>query len=191
MEVLIATNNQDKLKELQSILKDFNLKTLNELEIHTHVLEDQKTYEENAQKKAKEIYNLSGIPTIADDSGLNIETLDNFPGIETHRFAGITSTDEIRNTILLDKMQNKTNRKATFVTILAYYDGKHTVFGKGYLNGNISNEPKGNNGFGFDTIFEYNGKTLAQLTAEEKNKISARKLAAIDLRNNLKKSGII
>ena len=191
MEILIASNNKGKLKELQSILTSFTLKTLEDKNIHIEVEENQQTYEGNSLKKAKEIYNISKMPTIADDSGLNIESLNNFPGVETHRFAGLHSTDEDRNNILLKKLENKDNRRASFTSVITYYDGKNTILGIGKLEGIIAKYPRGKNGFGFDSIFEYNGKTLAELTQEEKNKISARKLAIINLENNLKKAGIL
>lgn len=191
MEILLATNNEGKLKELQNILTTFTLKTLKEKNINIDIVEDQQTYEGNAIKKAVHIYNLTNLPTIADDSGLNIHVLNDFPGIETHRFAGLNATDTERNNIILNKIKNQDNRSAKFTTVLAYYDGYNTIIGKGILNGFIAKNISGTNGFGFDPIFEYAGKTLAQMTQEEKNKISARKLAAKDLLNNLRKVGIL
>lgn len=99
---------------------------------------------------------------------------------------GEEATDDDRNNAILNKMKEESNREAKVVCNLVYYDGKDIVVGEGVLNGNISNERRGSNGFGFDDIFELeNGKTLAELSSEEKNEVSARYLAAIDLKEKL------
>lgn len=140
-------------------------------------------------KKAKEIYEISEEPVIADDSGLCITALNDFPGVLAHRFLGEDANDEDRNYELIRRVNEYADRSAKVVCSLVYYDGKKILVGEGILKGQITNEPRGKNGFGFDPIFELeNGKTLAEITSEQKNMISARHLAAVDLSNKIKKS---
>ena len=184
--MIFATNNKGKLKEIKEILSEYDIYSLKDKNIDIDVIEDSDTFYGNALKKAKEIYNISKEPTIADDSGLCIDALDGFPGVNTRRFLGDVSDIE-RNNYLVNKLNDYDNRSASVVCVLVYYDGTNTVVGEGIIKGNISKECRGNNGFGFDPIFELsNGKTLAQLTPEEKNMVSARALAASDLKNKLK-----
>lgn len=186
--MILATNNKGKIKEIKSILKEFELISLKEAKIDIDVEEDADTFYGNALKKAKEIYDLTKESVIADDSGLCIEGLNGFPGVLTHRFLGENATDEERNEALIKKVDLECgeNRKAQIVCNLVYYDGTNTVIGEGVINGFISTSPRGENGFGFDPIFELeNGLTLAELSSEEKNLISARKIAAEDLKKKL------
>ena len=140
----------------------------------------------NAKKKAFEIYNLTKEATIADDSGLCIKALDGFPGVMTHRFLGNEATDEERNEYLINEVNKCNSREAQVVCELVYYDGSEYIVGEGILDGFISTNRRGNNGFGFDEIFELpNGLTLAEVTPLEKNQFSARALAAKDLQKKL------
>ena len=142
----------------------------------------------NAKKKAMVIFDLTHEETIADDSGLCIKALNDFPGVMTHRFLGDAATDEMRNEYLINEVNKYDDRSASVVCILVYYDGSDFVVGKGVLKGTIAKERRGNNGFGFDEIFELpNGLTLAQLTPEEKNEISAQSLAEKSLKKQLQK----
>ena len=187
--MILASNNKGKLREIKDILIDYNLKTLDEVGINIEVEEDQDSFFGNALKKATQIYNLTKEETIADDSGLCIDILENFPGVETHRFLGEKATDLERNLAIIEKLKGVSfyKRKATVVCNLVYYDGKNTILGEGILNGHISSHPKGKNGFGFDEIFMIeDGRTLAELSSDEKNKLSARYLATVDLKNKLK-----
>ncbi len=184
--MIAATNNQGKLKEIKKILESYKIYSLKERNINIDVEEDQDTFLGNATKKAKEIYNITREETIADDSGLCINALNGFPGVLTHRFLGEDATDETRNTALIEKANQCDDRSAKVVCCIVYYDGKRTVVGEGVINGFISKERRGTNGFGFDEIFELeNGQTLAELTPEEKNKVSARALALQDLKRKL------
>lgn len=186
MDIILATNNKGKLTEIKTILNEYQIYSLKEKNIAIDVLEDADTFYGNAYKKAKTIYELSGLPTIADDSGLCIDALDDFPGVMTHRFLGEEATDEERNEALIDMLKNKSNRQAKVICSLVYYDGTKTISSEGILKGQISTKRRGLNGFGFDDIFELpNGKTLAELSSEEKNNISARYLAAKDLKRKL------
>ena len=183
--MIFASNNKGKIKEIKSIFNKDEIISLKEANVDIDILEDADSFYGNALKKAKEIYELTKIPTIADDSGICIEALEEWPGVLTHRFAGEEATDEERNKIMLEKLNKTANKNAKVICSLVYYDGTNIVVGEGIINGNIV-EPRGNNGFGFDPIFELeSGKTLAELTSEEKNKTSARYLAAIDLKQQL------
>ena len=187
-KIVMATNNQGKLKEVREILKDYEILSLKDLACDIEVEEDQDTFEGNSLKKAKEISKLLKMPCIADDSGLCIEELNNFPGVLTARFLGEDATQEERNNYLINKLKGKENRQATVVTVMTYVNEEkgQELIARGEVNGNIAKEKRGNNGFGFDEIFEIeNGKTLAELTSEEKNQISSRKIALINLKKKL------
>lgn len=183
--MVIATNNKGKLEEIRKILNKevFSLKDKN---IDVDVIEDADSFQENATKKAIEIYNICHEPVIADDSGLCIDALDGYPGVMTHRFLGENITDEQRNDYLINEVNKYEVRSAKVICVIVYYDGIETIVSKGVLNGSIAKEKRGTNGFGFDEIFELdNGLTLAELSSEEKNKISARAKALENLKNKL------
>ena len=185
--MIFASNNKGKINEIKSIFNEETITSLKEANVDIEVEEDANSFYGNALKKAKEIYELTKTPVIADDSGICLEALEEWPGVLTHRFAGEEATDEERNQIILDKLQNIQNKRAKVICNLVYYNGENIVVGEGILKGNIVS-PRGTNGFGFDPIFELsNGKTLAELNSEEKNKISARYLAACDLKIKLEK----
>lgn len=187
-EILIATNNQGKVKEIKEILKDYKLLTLKDVNCQIEVEEDGKTFEENAIKKAKEISKITNLPCIADDSGICIEILDNWPGVHTARFLGKEATAQERNQAILDRLKDKhgTERNVKFVCVIAYASNDKVFTTKGEISGKIANKPKGKNGFGFDSIFELDsGKTLAELTDKEKNNLSSRKVALEKLKEKL------
>ncbi len=184
--MIVATSNKNKLEEMRKLFPEYSLASLKERKITWKVIEDTDSFLGNASKKAKEIYEVGKEETLADDSGLCIDVLHGFPGVETQRFLGENASDEERNQYLIKKVDSYDNRSAQVICVLAYYDGNDLLYGEGILKGTIAKECRGTNGFGFDAIFELpNGKTLAELTAEEKNKISARALAAEDLRKKL------
>ncbi len=184
-KMIFASNNKGKIREIKSIFNEEEIISLSEANIDIDVIEDENSFYGNALKKAKEIYELTKVPVIADDSGICIEAFEGWPGVLTHRFAGETSTDEERNQIMVDKTSQVDNKKAQVVCNLVYYDGTNIIVGEGILKGTIV-PPRGTNGFGFDPIFELDtGKTLAELTSEEKNITSARYLAALDLHKKL------
>ena len=188
--MILATNNQNKLRELKQILNDNNLKSLSDVNINVDVEETGKTFYENALIKARAIYKLVHEPVIADDSGLIFNELKNWPGIYTHRIEeeakklGLT-----RNKYLIKKGKELTNKKITAVCTLVYYDGKKIIRSTGKMNGTITTEEYPGNGFGFDSVFRlYNGKVVSSLKPEEKNQLSHRYNAAIKLKNKLKNS---
>jgi XTP/dITP diphosphohydrolase len=184
--MILATNNTNKLREIKEIFNEYELYSLKDKNIDIDVIEDADTFAGNALKKAKEIYAITHEPVMADDSGLCIDCLDGYPGVLTHRFLGENASELERNIYLINEVNKYTDRSAEVVCILAYYDGERELIGEGILKGTIPYERRGENGFGFDKIFELpNGKTLTELTPEEKNQVSARALAALDLKNKL------
>ena len=186
-EIVIASGNKGKVKEAQEILKDYYIIPIKDIGLDIDVEEDGSTFEENAIKKAETIAKeLKGKFCIADDSGIEIEYLNGFPGVRTKRWHN--GTDRERNLALIEKLKGvqKEKRKIKFVTAIAISDGKNTICEKGVIEGYVTEEPRGDNGFGFDEIFELdNGKTLAEISDEEKNKISARKIALERIRKKL------
>ena len=188
--IILASNNKGKAKEIKELLNNQEVKTLQEMNIQIEVEEDGNTFEENALKKAREIYKLTKLPCIADDSGICIKELNGFPGVRTARFLGDNASQEERNNYLIEKLKGKPKekRKVEFITCIAYINqnGEEQIF-NGILEGYVSEEPRGNNGFGFDEIFELeDGRTLAELEAEEKNNISSRKIALEKLKEAIK-----
>ena len=186
--MIFATNNEGKLRELKEIFGDKNIISLKEIGVNIDVVEDQNSFYGNARKKAIEVFNLVRIPVIADDSGLCINALNGFPGVMTHRFLGANKTDKEINDALIKACSNLKDRSAKVVCCLVYYDGVNEVVETGEINGNITLEARGINGFGFDPIFELDdGRTLAELDSDTKNICSARYLAAKKLKKSLNK----
>ena len=179
-KIIVATNNLGKLKEIRAILDNYEVISLKDLNLSVDIVEDGKTFKENALKKAREVFKITKIPAIADDSGLCINALEGFPGINTARFLGNNASDNDRNNYILEKLKDKkeSERKAEVVCDIAYVDEKNEYVVEGVIKGKITYEKRGNNGFGFDSIFELdNGKTLAELKDYEKNNVSSRKIA--------------
>lgn len=186
-KIVVATNNQGKLKEIKEILKNYELLSLKEINCEIEVEEDQETFEGNSKKKAKEIGELTNMPCIADDSGLCIEAFNGWPGVYTARFLGEEATPTQRNKAILEKMKDlKEERRAKVVCVMTYYESGKFIIAKGEVEGKIAREPRGKNGFGFDPIFELeDGKTYAELTEKEKNSISHRRRALENLEKQL------
>lgn len=174
--MIFASKNSGKIKEVREIL-NFNILSLNDLNNDIIIEENENTFMKNAIKKAYKVFKETNIPTIADDSGLEIKALKGFPGILTNRFLGENKTDSERNQEILKLMKDKKNRTCYFTCCIAYYDGIHLITKKYRLKGNISTYEHINNGFGFDSIFLYKDKFLSDMTIIEKNEISPRKLA--------------
>lgn len=192
-QILVATTNQGKLKEIQDIITEFKILSLADISCQIEVEEDQNTFAQNALKKAREIYKATKIPCIADDSGIEIEQYQGWPGVKTARFLGQDKASNAyakeRNEFILNKMKElpKQRRKVEYITTIAYVNGKMEIVETGVLKGYIATKPRGENGFGFDAIFELEeGKTLAQLTTQEKNEISSRKQALEKIKPQIK-----
>ncbi len=190
MKIIAATSNSGKVKEIKKIFSSFEIISMREAGIDVEVEENGKTFEENALIKARTISKLCDCAVLSDDSGLCVEALNGAPGIYSARYAGEGATDEERYIKLLSEMENKTNRKAKFVSAVAivYPDGSELT-AEGEVFGTLAYEPKGDNGFGYDPIFisdELN-KTFGEATDEEKNSISHRKRALTNLYNKINK----
>ena len=182
LTLLIASNNHNKIKELKHILKDTEFKIVAPPDIGgiEEVEETGSTFEENAVLKATAIAEHNHTYVFADDSGLEVEALNNRPGIYSARYAGIGAPNEQRIEKLLKEMAGVTNRKARFVCVIAISNPKGKVMTfRGEIYGNIISAPRGKNGFGYDPVFQPDGynETFAELDSEIKNRISHRALA--------------
>ena len=180
-KIIFATTNTGKIKEIKEILADFDVEvfSMEEMNINTDVEENGTTFEENSLIKARAISKLTGLPALADDSGLEVDYLNGEPGIYSARYLGRDTDYDYKNNYIIDKLKDaKDNeRSARFVCVISLVlpDGREFIK-KGVMEGRIGYEIKGENGFGYDPIFylpEY-GKTSAEISGEEKNKISHR-----------------
>jgi len=180
MKVVIATHNKDKLKELKKGLSSLSLDLKDLFSFHNieEIIEDGETLKDNALIKAKTVYHLTGLPAIADDTGLEVCALGGAPGVLTARFAGqnCSYSDNVNKMLKVMKNIKKSDRGATFKTVMAFYDGKQELFSEGIVKGIIAENKKGLAGFGYDPIFYVveEGKTFAEMTIEKKNIISHR-----------------
>ena len=196
MKAVLASNNKHKLVEIKTMLKDKirEIYTLKDMGIEIEIEENGTTFEQNAYIKASTIAKLTGLPAIGDDSGICVEALNGEPNIYSARYAGEPCNDANNNKKLLDKLhalEAKTgvvNRKASFqsVVVLCYPDGSY-ISGSGRTYGQIIDEYRGTNGFGYDPIFlsDELGKTFDEAVMEEKNTISHRSRALKDLLQKL------
>ncbi|MBO5477856.1 MAG: RdgB/HAM1 family non-canonical purine NTP pyrophosphatase [Clostridia bacterium] len=186
-KIIMATNNEGKIRELKKLLSKYEILSQKEAGIEDlDVEENGETFEENAIIKVNSIKDLVGtnVYIIAEDSGICVEALNGYPGTKTKRAAseelGREVSNEERNTIILEKMVNNTNRKIIWQTVIALIDddGSIKTF-KGEVEGKVAEKLAGENGFGFDPLFyiEEENKTLAQMSFEEKENYSARKRA--------------
>ena len=195
-KVIFATGNQGKMKEIREILGDLDIEllSLKDAGIDADIVEDGKTFEENAQIKAKTICDLTGEIVLADDSGLEVDYLDGAPGIYSARYMGEDTSYDIKNQAILDRLKGvpKEQRTARFVCAIAAVlpDGK-TLVTRETIEGYIGECPAGENGFGYDPIFyvdEYHCST-AELTEEQKNEISHRGKALRSMKKLLHEYG--
>lgn len=182
--IVFATNNKHKLEEISAILGDrFEIVSLAEINCFDDIPETADTLEGNALQKARFVKEKFGYDCFADDTGLEIEALNNAPGVYSARYAGPARSSEDNMNKALEELKDKANRKARFRTVIALIlDGKEYLF-DGIVNGSIATEKKGTEGFGYDPIFIPEGycESFAQLGAEVKNKISHRARATAQL----------
>ena len=177
--LVLATTNKGKLKEFQELLKDFpvEIRSLADFGPIPAVVEDGETFDDNAYKKAHFTAKVLGLPCIADDSGLAVEALNGAPGVYSARYAGENASDAENTAKLLKDMEGVANRKAAFhcVISIAVPSGPALTY-EGTCEGELLTAPRGDDGFGYDPIFFYPelGKTFAELTMEEKNRVSHR-----------------
>lgn len=177
MKLVFATNNQHKLQEITQLLNgSFELLSLNDIGCEDDIPENQATLEGNAAEKSFFIYNKYGLNCFADDTGLEIEALNGEPGVYSARYAGEERSAENNMDLVLDKLDKIKNRKARFRTVVSLViDGNETQF-EGIVDGQILEEKRGETGFGYDPIFkpDESGVSFAEMTMDEKNKISHR-----------------
>ncbi|MCK4404103.1 MAG: XTP/dITP diphosphatase [candidate division Zixibacteria bacterium] len=194
MKIVLATNNKHKIREIKNILADLSVEilTLEDFTGFPKVEETGKTFEENAIIKAKAISRFTRLPSLADDSGLEVDALDGAPGILSSRFAGEHCSFEDNNRKLLHLMEDIPweRRGARFICVVALAkDPNHILTVKGEVKGFITLEERGENGFGYDPIFylPHLNKTFAQLSLEEKNRISHRAQAFVKAKELIQK----
>ncbi len=178
MELIFVSANSGKIREVNEILgKDYIIiKGLRDVGVYEEIPETGNTFHENAFLKANYVYQKTGRNCFADDSGLQIETLNNEPGVHSAYYAGLPKNDYKNIQLVLKKLENQFNRRAKFVSIICLIiEGKPYYF-EGIVNGTVAMYPRGDNGFGYDPIFIPNGsdKTFAEINVIEKNKISHR-----------------
>ena len=180
-KIVFATTNEGKVKEIKEILGDFPIEvvSMKEMGITADIEENGATFEENSLIKARALVKLTGLPALADDSGLEVDYLNGEPGIYSARYLGRDTGYDYKNNYIIDKLSGAKgeDRSARFVCVISLVlpDGREFVE-RGVVEGLIGYEQKGENGFGYDPIFylpEY-GKTSAELPPEEKNRISHR-----------------
>ena len=190
--LVIATRNPNKTAEIKGLLADYpiKIKSLDDFGPIPSVEEDGDTFDDNAYKKSSFTAKVLGMPALADDSGLVVEALDGAPGVFSARYAGASATDEQRYRKLLAEMKGKTNRKAAFACVISIaVPGGPALTYEARCQGLIAEKPAGQNGFGYDPIFYYPplNKTFAQLTREEKSRVSHRGKALRELRDEFEK----
>lgn len=186
MRVILASNNKNKLHEMKEILKPLGCEIISQAEagINIEVDETGTTFEENSLLKAKAIYELCNEAVIADDSGLEVDFLNKAPGVYSHRFAGENATDKDRCNKVLYALKDVPieKRTARFVCVIQFINsnGKINTI-RGECEGVIGTEIRGDNGFGYDPVFMVGDKSFAEISPEEKNKISHRAIALLKL----------
>jgi XTP/dITP diphosphohydrolase len=188
MEIIFASNNQNKIREINNILgSSFTLLSLQDLNLTEDIPENEKTLEGNSLYKARHIFKMTGKNVFADDTGLEVEALNGGPGVHSARFAGENKNSEANIKKLLSLLENEANRNARFRTVIALIlEGKEYVF-EGTVTGKIIKYRRGKQGFGYDPVFMPDGKsvTFAEMDLKEKNLISHRAMAFEKLRHFL------
>lgn len=186
MEIIIASNNKNKIKEIKSMMNNVEVLTLKDIGFDEEIEETGKTFKENAYIKAKTIYDKYHKPVIADDSGLCVTALGNEPGVYSHRYASLLCDDNLNNQLLIKNLKGISNREAYYECAICYYN-KEAYFSEGRCYGRIIDNPRGENGFGYDPYFYIDDlkKTMAELSLDEKNQISHRSKAILRMKEIL------
>ncbi|PJA31675.1 MAG: non-canonical purine NTP pyrophosphatase, RdgB/HAM1 family [Zetaproteobacteria bacterium CG_4_9_14_3_um_filter_53_7] len=196
MEIVVASNNAKKRKEIQSILGSLGIGLVAaEDTVFVDVIEDADSFAGNAKKKAEAFARANGKPALADDSGLCVDALAGAPGIYSARFAGADATDADNNCKLLDEIDGTMNRHARFVCALhlAFADNQSGIIADGSVEGEILRQLSGSSGFGYDPLFfsPELGKVFAEATPEEKASVSHRGRALRKLADKLQQNGLV
>ena len=194
MELIIASQNQNKLVEFKKILGDkINLFSLSDIGLNQEIPENEKTIKKNAMFKAKFVNTQTGKNVFADDTGLEIDSLNGEPGVYSASYSGVERNSDKNIELVLTKLKNKSNRNSRFKTIISLIiDGKSVNF-EGVVEGKITEEKRGSNGFGYDPIFQPNGyaSTFGEMSLKEKNKISHRSIAINKMVQYLKENNLL
>lgn len=181
LRIVLATQNPGKVTEIRALLADLPVELIpaRTLDAPPSVVEDKPTLEGNAHKKAEAYYRYTGLPALADDTGLEVEALEGKPGVRSARFAGAEATYADNNELLLRELEGQSNRRAQFRTVVAFIDGDEVRYFEGVCKGHIAEAPRGTGGFGYDPLFvpEGESRTFAEMPSDEKNAISHRKRA--------------
>lgn len=187
--LIVASGNKGKLKEIEAIFGGFyKIVPMSEIGFTKDIEEDGETFYENALIKAKTVAEAVKMDVLADDSGLMVDALNGAPGVYSARYAGVHGNDKLNRQVLLENLSGEVNRKAKFVSSVVLYTASGEIYsGYGETHGEILFEEVGENGFGYDCIFNSVdlNKSFGIATAEEKNKVSHRYRALIDLKNKL------
>ena len=188
-KLVFATHNKNKLKEVQNLLPQYVIVDLDAIGCHEEIIEDGATLEENALIKARYVRDHYKLSCFADDTGLEVDSLSGAPGVYSARYAGTHGDSEKNMNKLLGALKNKDNRKAQFRTVIALSTDSGELLFEGICPGSITEEKKGNDGFGYDPIFKAQGfdVTFAEMDLESKGKISHRGLAIEKLIHYLSK----
>lgn len=184
-EIIVASHNAGKLAEFRAMLGDYRVLSPKDLNIDTDVEETGETFYDNALIKARALFEMSGKPAIADDSGLCVDALDGAPGVFSARYSGGGDAENINK--LLDELKGVQDRSAHFECCIVYYDGKDIISATGKAYGHITKSREGDGGFGYDPVFFSDDlqKTFGQATESEKNKVSHRARALQALKDSL------
>ncbi len=181
MKIVLATRNAGKINEMSALLSDLGVEILSidEIKEMPPVREDGATLEDNALKKARAVARHTGLPALADDTGLEVDALEGRPGVHSARYGGADENDDDNRRQLLLDLANTSNRTARFRTVLAFVDQDEVQFFEGLCQGVITWDERGEEGFGYDSIFIPAGEetTFAQMSAARKNAISHRRRA--------------
>ncbi len=180
MDLVFATNNQNKIREIQSLAgEELRILSLKDIHCHEELPENQNTLEGNASQKATFVYRNFGMNCFADDTGLEIETLNGAPGVYSARYAGAAKDSNDNMNKVLKALEKEKNRKARFRTVISLIIDDEEFRFEGIVNGRIIEIKRGNEGFGYDPIFIPDGysQTFAEMPISEKNKISHRSRA--------------
>lgn len=189
-EIVLASGNKGKIAEFNAMLAPVSVISPKDLGLDFDVEETGETFFDNALIKARALYELCGKPTIADDSGLCVDALGGAPGVYSARYSGGSDADNV--TKLLKALDGESNRRAHFTSCIVYYDGERTIEAFGHTYGEIALAPDGEHGFGYDPVFISDdlGRSFGVASEAEKNAVSHRARALVELRRRLEEAGL-
>lgn len=193
MKIIFATGNAHKVQEVRSMLpQGIEIQSLKDIGFTDELPETQDTIEGNSLQKAETLGKALGIACFAEDTGMEVEALNGEPGVYSARYAGENASYEDNVQKVLSRLEGEKNRRARFKTVITYYNAGNFVQFEGITEGTILEQPRGENGFGYDPIFIPDGadKTYAEMTLDEKNSYSHRKKSFVGFANHLAKSTV-